>query len=134
MERRVRRYGKFRRSPHPGLIVINGLAAGEALTVQHRGEGQSHIHFAPDMPYSSLLSRSLSPSISPPVSHSDLIRENKRVELISAGLPGESEAKSAINSIFIHPCFVLLGELSQRSLSGWESRGIKKKPCTDTQR
>lgn len=38
--------------------------------------------------------------IPPRPSHTELIRENKRVELISTGFPGEREAKSAINSIF----------------------------------
>lgn len=60
------------------------------------------------------------------LSHTELMRENKRAELISAGPPGEIEAKGAINNIFIHPYpFVLLGELSQRSLSKWESNGMK---------
>lgn len=82
-----------------------------------------------------MLSRSLSPFIScpsPSFSHTELISENKRADLISASLPVESEAKSANKSIFIQPTpFVLLGELSQRSLSGWESKGITT--CTHTQ-
>lgn len=142
-----------------GLIVIKRLATGEGLTVQcsavgmleavHPGEpinkqlmgytgnwvaSFKQLTFTLYLLRSCCLDLFLPPSLLPPrpLSHAELIRENKRAELISAGLPGESGAKSAINSIFIHPTpLVLLGELSQRSLSGWESKGIKT--CTHTQ-
>lgn len=142
-----------------GLIVIKGIASGE-VTVQCSGKDQQSRSISsrwgfratglrpwnnsPSFSFALMLSTSLSPSISrpsPPLFHTELIRENKRAELISAGLPGESEAKSAIISIFIHPTppplspssssFVLLGAPSQRSLSGWESKDIKT--CTHTQ-
>lgn len=45
----------------------------------------------------------LSGSLLSSFSHTELIRENKRAELISAGLPGESKAISAIDNIFIQP-------------------------------